>query len=1181
MKAPRTPAPGSSRPEAGLNREGSTEEAPIRAASEAQRRAADPSASIWVSASAGTGKTKVLVDRVLALLLGGTAPGRILCLTYTRAAAAEMASRVQARLGLWAVAEDAGLDQDIAALGLAPDPGLRARARLLFAQVLDCPGGLKIQTIHAFCESLLRRFPIEAGLQPHFQVMDEVTIRACLDEATNAVLLAAEREPEVAAAFAVLTETLDLDKYDERIKELVHARGRIHRLLAETTLAATRARLAGWLGADPSLSEEDLLRAACREESFDGPGLRRLAGLRARGGTQDITRAEAMAAWLAAPPGDRPALWQGYLRAYLTLKGEPISSPLSKSVLSLAEFGPEDEQCFQAELERVQAIEAARRAQRSWRGSAALLTIARVMLDGYEASKAATARLDYDDLILKTRALLSGSHAAEWVLYKLDGGLDHILVDEAQDTGPDQWDVVRHLAEEFFSGSGSRQDAGRTIFAVGDSKQSIYRFQNADPAAFAAMREHFRSRVETAGRRFEDIPLNVSFRSGDAVLRAVDAVFARSEAAAGVIEGERPLQHRASRLGAGGRVILWPLAVRGEKEVAQAWAPDPRGGGGASDPLARLSREVAAQIHGWIGREPLPARGRTIHPGDIMILVRRRKGLVDSLVREMKTLGVPVAGVDRMRLADHLAVMDLMALGRFLLLPDDDLTLACVLKTPLFGLDDEDLFALAHGRASSLWQALKDGADASEAARPGWVRARKVLAGLLSRVDYRGPFALFAGLLDAEDGRRRMLAGLGRDAEDPINEFLERALEFERLNGASMQGFLAWMEGGQAEIKRDLDQQSQEEVRIMTVHGAKGLQAPVVVLPDTTSSTTKLPSILWTGEEGRPPMPLWAPNVGDYAEPHLERHHAIKVAEAEEMNRLLYVAMTRAEDMLVVCGAQGGKTVSEASWYGKIRQGLQGLAEVQPFAPVSDAGPWLGDALVLEVPQTAPVPAVAQAPAALEPLDPPAWLTTPAPAEPSPSRPLAPSDPGMEPGVQGPLGSGGAQARRGILVHRLLQDLPSPAPSAREAALDRMLARPSLGLSEEERASLRLSVLAVLAHPDFAPLFGPGSLAEVPMTGVVGKVVLSGRIDRLAVLEGEILAVDYKTGRRIPESAEAVPIAYLRQMALYRAALAQVFPDRPVRCALLFTDGPKLIDLPAERLDAVLDSLSGTLSGPA
>ena len=1133
-----------------------------------QTIAATPTASVWVSASAGSGKTKVLADRVLRLLLSGTDAGKILCLTFTRAAAAEMQNRIRRLLGEWAVMDDDELTSGIVALtGQTPDDAVRALAQRLFAQVLDTPGGLKIQTIHAFCESLLGRFPVEAGLAPHFEVMDERTAAETLEAARDEILIRARKRDDsaLAGALRIVTGWVQEDEFAGLMMEIASSRGRLRRLVdahgsAAYAIAATRAAL------DVAASEtfEAVLQAACRDDPVDVLGLKLAVEALAAGGKQDQEKAGRMAPWLAAGVDERVASFEDYTLAFLTGAGTVRASLASKGVCAAM---PDISDVMAREAERVLAVFEKCKAILTAEATEAILTIATALIDCYEDHKRRHALLDYDDLILRARELVE--RAAPWVLYKLDGGIDHVLIDEAQDSNADQWAVVRAIADEFHAGQGARGEV-RTVFAVGDEKQSIFSFQGAAPEEFASMSAYFERRTRDAGQDWHRVPLDVSFRSTSAVLQAVDAVFADDDVRGGVSAGS--IRHTAHRRGQAGLVELWPPVIPDERIDAEPWAsPDTLRND--DTPARRLAHAIAGRIQKWLrDGERLASADRPIRPGDILVLVRRRTDFVDNLIRELKDRRVDVAGLDRMVLTDQLAVRDLIALGDFALMPHDDLNLAALLKAPLIGFDEDQLFDICHGREGSVWASLRVRARRD----PGCAAAFRTLTDILNRADMTPPFEFFAHILGPMTGRVHLLARLREEANDPIDEFLALALGYEQSHPPSLQGFLRWLEEGQAQIKRDLDQGVRDEVRIMTVHGAKGLQAPIVFLADTMQVPRPDAGLMWDARDDKEIM-IWPPRA------RVRERHALRLAAAErarqdeEYRRLLYVAMTRAEDRLYVTGYGTRQSAPDGAWRNLIARGLDGFAT--PFAFDSRDGGvddnvllgWTGDGLRLENPQTS-VPDrkrdAGSAAAAIPDL--PVWADTPAPDEPEPPRPLAPSRPAAsEPAPRSPLGDDrGIAFQRGLLVHRLLQTLPDVAADTRERAARAFLSRPVHDLDPGRIDALLMETFAVLDHPEYGDLFGSGSRAEAPVAGVIGGTAISGRIDRLVIGPDGVKILDFKTNRPPPALAEDVPAIYLRQMAAYRSLLAEIYKDQRVECILLWTDGPRLMPLDAKLLDA-------------
>jgi len=1092
-----------------------------------QLRAADPKNSVWVGASAGTGKTKVLTDRVLALLLAGSAPERLLCLTFTKAAAAEMANRIAAKLAGWATADDKTLaDQLQPLLGGPPDDAQMITARRLFARLLDAAGGMRIETIHAFCQSLLRRFPLEAGLAPHFQVMDDRDSGELLAESRERMLA----EPDLRDALAIVTGRVHEQQFPEVMAQLANDRARLIRLFAAhpDIEAALRKRL----GLRPDDSAESLRRVCL--DAIDRDKAKFAASALMDGKESDRQRGGAIARWLEL--GDFED-WRG---ALLT------AEDTIRARLCTKEMGDQVRLWLEAEAERLFELMDRLKALEGVRLTTALMRLAERLIALYQEQKDRRALLDYDDLILHTISLLQQDGGAAWVLYKLDGGIDHLLIDEAQDTNPEQWAVIRAITSEFFAGHGRHAAGRRTVFAVGDAKQSIYSFQGADPREFEASRRALAAEVPAAGGGWDEVALEVSFRSVAVVLDAVDKVLA-GPGGKGVSEDKT--RHLAWREGQAGLVEVWRPVEPKPQDEDTPWKPPIERQEG-DNPQARLARLLAARIYKMIaGREILASKGRPIAAGDILVLVRRRNRFVDELVKNLKRLGVPVAGADRMVLTEQLAVMDLMALAQVLLLPEDDLTLATVLKGPLIGLSEEELFELAWDRKGSLWQALR-------ASR--FTAALGEIEGLMAKVDRWTPHELFSHLLN-HGGKRRLLARLGPEAEDPLDEFIALTLLFEQMHPPSLQGFLHWLEQGGTEIKRDLDQGG-GAIRIMTVHGAKGLQAPILFLPDTMQKPRRRPGLLWLDQE----LPLW-PCKGGIGTAALAAQGAQDEARDAEYRRLLYVAMTRAEDRLYVCGWAGRQKTPDDSWYALIDKSLTDIPEVED--------PLVGKVRRLVTPQISKLaPAEEETPAAqAAPL--PAWAMLPAPEEPVPPRPLAPSRPEMEPApAGGPAGRAETPARRrGMLIHRLLQYLPDLPEEGRAKAAARYLGRPAWDLSFAQQAEIATEAAAVMQDPRFARIFSAGSRAEVPLIGQLGGRVISGRVDRLWVGPDQVLVVDYKTDRRPPDQP---PAAYLRQMAAYRGVLACLYPGRAVRCALLWTDGPVWMALDPAAMDDALAAMA-------
>ena len=1114
-----------------------------------QLRAADPGASTWLSANAGSGKTRVLTDRVARLLLRGTNPQNILCLTYTKAAAAEMQNRLFQRLGGWAMLPDSDLRRALADLGEDPpdDSAGLARARRLFAQALETPGGLRIQTIHAFCAGLLRRFPLEAGVSPQFAEMEDRATALLRAEVADAI--AAGPDGAVVDALAAYLGGDDIAPL------LTAIAAEPDRFAAPFDEAGLRAAL----DLDPDQTEATL--AAPYADAGVTALLTRLVALCAEGSPADRKDAERLRPALPCGPVARLAI----LEDVLLFKGGaavPFGPRTGKfPTRATRDKAPDLMEDLATLMDEVAAAQPRRLGLALLARSRALHAFGALFVAEYERRKLIRGVVDFDDLIRKARHLLEDRERAQWVLFKLDGGIDHILVDEAQDTSPAQWAVIRGLAQEFAAGEGARAGVERTIFVVGDPKQSIYSFQGADPDGFDRMRAHFAAELGRVQRPLHDGTLAWSFRSSPAILRAVDCVF-QGEHLDG-IGAEAPM-HRAFHADMPGRVDLWPAVEKEEAEGEDGHWTEPVDRIGKRHPGRLLADRIADAVQGMVGQALIPgARApdgthplRPVTEGDVLILVQRRSDMFHAIIGALKARGLRVAGADRLRVGAELAVRDIGAVLRFLALAEDDLSLAEALRSPLLGWDEQALFSLAAHRpaGATLWQALRGAAGHDE--------TRAILDDLRTSADFLRPFDLITRLLIRHDGRRRLLARLGAEAEDGIDALLSQALAYEGSAVPSLTGFVEWMQTDDTDLKRQMESRG-TAIRVMTVHGAKGLEAPVVILPDCARPQAPRGGALLATDAG-----VILPAAKEQAPPlQTDLREAERAAQERERRRLLYVAMTRAESWLIVAAA-GETGTGGDSWHAMVEEGLgRAGATVHP-QPGGDGlrldhGDWAGP--VAEGPPAAvapPEPAPAPLPGRLP-------APTPAAAPPSPS---ALGGAKAMPGDSDP-DLGEAAMARGTLLHLLLEHLPQVAPGDRPAlaaAIAGSRADPAL---IPDPAAIAEEALRLLADPALAHVFAPGTRAEVPIAAPLpfgGDQPATGSIDRLIVVPDGVTAVDYKTNRIVPDRPEDVPEGILRQMGAYRAMLGQVFADRPVTVAILWTASGRLMPLPDPLVMAAL-----------
>ncbi len=1104
-----------------------------------QVEAARPDRSTWLSANAGSGKTRVLTDRVARLLLDGVLPEHVLCLTYTKAAASEMQNRLFRRLGAWAMLDDAALTNQLRDLGAeaTPDPEFLRRARTLFARAIETPGGLRIQTIHSFCAALLRRFPLEAQVSPQFT---EIEDRAA--ELLRAEVLDRMSDGPQADCVAALAAYLGADMPEKLLRELV---GHKAAFLPPRSDAEIRALY----NLPDGLDETALLaRVFLGSET---QLLAELVPLLNASGTMD----QKAGAKLSAVIGPDMASLRVLEDVFLVKSGDNIGKVSSRAVTKAILNGPLGNPLSQL----MQRVEDSRALRLSWEAAerdVALHRFAQAFLPAYEDAKVRRGWLDFDDLIDKARTLLSDTAVAQWVLFRLDGGIDHILVDEAQDTSPAQWQVIERLAQEFTSGEGARANGRRTIFVVGDKKQSIYSFQGADPREFDRMRDDFSDRLEPTGSPLSSLTLEYSFRSAAPILSLVDHTFPGREEAGFSADQV----HRAFKSAMPGRVDLWPHVPATKDEKDGEWY-DPVDRVSETHHTVILAQRIARFMRETIEQKtPLPVEqghsgqyaARPVHAGDFLILVRGRSRLFAEIIRACKQEGLPIAGADRLKVMAELAVRDLGALLAFLATPEDSLSLATALRSPLFGLEEAQLFDLAHRRDGPyLWTELRRRRDDF----PG---VMAMIDDLRGQTDFLRPFDLIERILTRHEGRKRLLGRLGDEAEDGINALLQQALAFEQTQVPSLTGFLQWMQTDDLEIKRAADSAG-GRVRVMTVHGAKGLEAPIVILPDCAQPNTALRGeLLKTSEDGA----VWKARSDQMPPLHESLQDAAKAADARERDRLLYVALTRAEKWLIVAAAGDLGKKGEA-WYDQVREGMTAAGA----APHSYDFGGLGSGEGLSLGQTdwthlslrdsnrPPEP----------PPDLPEIFTRPAPVPRIPPATRLPSDLGGAKALPGAEGDTEELAKaRGTLIHRLLEYLPAVAEPGR-AEMARRLLDMAPGASEHARLfdTMEDEALAVLSTPALARFFGPDALAEVPLTAdLPGLGRIYGVIDRLIVSPDRVTAVDFKTNRTIPGRAEDCPDGLLRQMGAYEAMLKTIYPGHEIEVGILWTVGPHYMPLP-------------------
>ncbi|GGB66481.1 double-strand break repair helicase AddA [Blastomonas aquatica] len=1133
-----------------------------------QALAVSPADQVWLSASAGTGKTQVLTARVFRLLLEpGVNPDAILCLTFTKAGASEMANRINAQLAAWVRMSDTALGSDLRCIGAPVDPDTLVRARRLFARVLDAPqGGLRIQTIHSFCQSLLASFPEEAGLTPGFRPIEDRDRVQLARDTLGAMLVEAARNSDTRLSDNLEAMSLRLGA-ESTEKFLMRCAAKPDAM--DVLKGDIRPYINAALGLKRDEDGGDLARL-CSDSLFDIDNLEALQDSNLRWGTATGAKvAENIQTWLDMDDDERlehldlvwltvakadgdPRKWSTFsvkIDPDYVYKAESLYSDLSALKEHIALIG------FAGDYARA-------------------LEVGRAFAWSFAEAKRQAGLLDFDDLIRAAADLLSGRTMAQWIAFKLDQRFDHVLVDEAQDTNPSQWAIVNGLIADYFAGMGSKADRFRTLFTVGDFKQAIFGFQGTSPQYYAAARHRIGTFARDAGQAFLDLSLDRSFRSTQPVLDLVDAVLGDlGPAALGITDDALPLHE--GRTGPG-VVELWrPVGESFEDEAESEVEGSEEWLSGAELQFAhqlaeRIARwlDPASPQRLWLARRSDGSAGWA-GAGDIMILLRRRGDLASLIVARLYAAGVPVAGIDRLRLGQPLAVQDLVAAIRFALQPLDDLTCAALLVSPLCGWTQEELLQYGHRPDKrALWPHLRDQARDD----PALLSRLDTLYALLGMADFGTAYDFLEQVLTGPvQGRARLVARLGEEALDPIAELLSLAQKFAASHDGGLQAFLHWFDAGDEEIKRELAGQS-DMVRVMTVHGSKGLQAPIVILADACVDPTRKvdSSFDWpveiVGADASFSLPVYSLPKAERVGLLADAHEAAREADMEEHWRLLYVAMTRAAERLYIGGTLGrrAKEPPELSWYAAIERSFMALG-CDWVDPGDGACRIYGTGEV-----AAPGPQVSLAFDTTRSITLPDWALTAAAPEQRPPSPLAPSSLGKDdaasPPVFGPDLAKAAQ--RGLIMHSLFERLPAVAPDQRREAARRWLASQH-GIGDgSEAGEIIDAVSAVIDHPEWADIFHADALAEAPIAAVVGLNVVTGTVDRLLIEPDRVLVVDFKTSRRPPSSLEQLPVAHVRQMAAYVAALRLIFPGRAVQAGLLYTATPQLFMLPEALLAA-------------
>lgn len=1128
----------------------------VNSATRAQITASDARFSSWLTANAGSGKTKVLIDRVARLLLDGVQPEQILCLTYTKSAAAEMKNRLFDRLGKWAMLADQELNFSLLEMGIQTQLGIEElkKARTLFARAIEAPGGLKIQTIHAFCSSLLRKFPLEAGISPQF---GELTERGQRDLYLKVLeILSADEATE--ESFEHFSKIANVSNWEETISKIVSKRN----IFAKNK---SRAEIYEAFSLSSEVSIEDDISSHFQNGTMSF--LKKISGCLQQSNSKvdqkiskelskissiDLTSLQLL---------EKIFLYSKNSKAPFTAKLGKFSTKEMRNGL-LADYIDEIDDF----MVRLETFRNRRLSYLAAETSFSIHKFASAFLQVYTEQKNFKGLLDFDDLINIAVNLLTTSAVADWVLYRLDGGIDHILVDEAQDTSPSQWKVIETLAQELTSGQGIKENRSRTVFVVGDQKQSIYSFQGADPGQFDRVRDRFSAKLEGAEKTLQVASLDYSFRSSQTILALVDKIYedARAE------DFGWGRKHLAFKSELPGRIDLWPIIPKKLNPNLSKWE-EPIELISDADHFVSLARLIAQEIKRMIDQDVQVPEQKTINKqptfrsvraGDFLILVQRRSEIFHEIIRACKDANLPIAGADRLRLAGELAIKDICNFLSFIDNADDDFSLAAILKSPFFGWNEKSLFELAHSREEmTLWQALRN--DPIK-----FAHELEVFEDLRSVADLVRPYELIERILILHNGRSLLIGRLGKEAEEGIDTLLTQAMDYESSEIPSLTGFLAWISDENIEVKRQFDS-SVNQIRVMTVHGAKGLEAPIVILPETHDFKNEISDeILFTDE-----LAFKKFSSTERSDKTTEVYNSQKQKNSAERDRLLYVALTRAEVWLIVAAA-GNVSDDGKSWYKKVEKGLINLdAKSEPFSHGHGLryqhGKWLvGKCSEKHLKKASKI----QLPQIFK-----ENLGTPVKFE----KFINPSNLMGSKSIQriDKVTEGDGAKLFGTIVHLLLEKLPKSNSNDWQNIVPNLLKWAEIYVPEETQTRAYKQAENILKNPSFEFIFAPDVLAEVQFSTIVesvGGIPIVGVIDRLVLSQDSALIIDFKTNQEVPSSIDEVPLGILKQMGAYAASMQKVFPKKNIELGIIWTHSAELMKIDVNRAVSSIDSIRMT-----
>ena len=1100
-----------------------------------------PITSSWVSANAGSGKTFNLINRVVRLLISGVAPSKILCITFTNSAAEEMKVRLLDRLAEWVTMESNELLFHIESLLETKFTDGESRklillkARQLFAEVLEEQSSLRISTIHSLCETILRHFSVETGIPFDFKIINEIEQRALIEELlqefaveSNQAFININKIIKPSSEAALTDFTLEIISDQERlIKE------DFFEYFPEFTEAVSEGEI--------NNSNSQKLRS-----KISSKVLKTLIEAFSTGGNESQIHGKMIEDSYSS---EQENFFEVMEKVFLTLEKKPRDHKRFPDKKVLEKY-PQIISTIKKITDLILDIRRDCQTKDLYLKTKKVKDFGKEVVSKYEKKKLEKNSLDFYDLLKKVKDLLCKDGMMSWVNFKIDATLNHLLVDECQDVSPIQWEIINRIAGEFFDNWAAVQES-KSIFIVGDEKQTIYSFQGADPLTFTKVKSFYSKKLKSVGSNLIDLDLNKSYRSSPLILNYINKVFSDPNSL-----GVKVVKPHQGTKSLPGRVEIWPIDQKQKTIISPKVWWESVSETNSSDSKEIFAERLAKEIRVILAEKFIPDENsdcikfRKVMPNDIMILFRSRSPLYYEIIEQLNRQHLPTQGADRIILNNDISIKDIISLLKFLDNPLDDLSLAEALKSPFFNISEAKLFEFAYNREESLWLSFLNNSSESDIITE--------ISNLLSQVDTLTTYELLEMILVENSGMEKLINRLGSEVYETVEAFLGYVSEFEDNNISSLASFLNWFSKNKLEIKRPPNKEGRQ-IKVMTIHASKGQESPIVILPDTLNHSIKMTQSKLVKSK----------NSIFFKQEKLERCQKISEIERAnlvenefEENRLLYVALSRTKYWLII--SANGKTLEE-SWYQKCLLAYEQMSS-EEFTVSNEVS---GQKMVLEYNwhresnkanhTIDPVIENINMGVKLKEID--VNKVEKEKLSPTSLKKIYPKPYSRTERINESLDKN-MSLIRGNLIHSLFEKLSKVENSKRQIVAKNIAKIHFPELKENYVESAIAETLSVMRAKENKRFFSREARFEITIMGAlegIGKI--NGKIDCLLINDKEIEIVDFKTDRNPPKSVSEVSAAYIMQLGIYSSLIQRSFPDLPIFSYILWTKSNSIMPI--------------------